>query len=567
MPQASSPGTSWSWTVAIQFIKRLPLLAALMLAAPDPMTRGAVAPAFDDITVTSGVVFRHYAAKTAAKLLPETMGAGVALLDYDQDGLLDLYFVNGAASRTGSKAGTPEANRLFRNSGDGKFSDVTNRLGLSGNGYGMGAAVGDFNGDGYPDLYVTGVGRNYLYRNNRGVSFTEVAVEAGVAGSGWSTSAVWVDYDRDGLLDLVVGRYLDWDWNKNYYCGDRKPGYRSYCHPDLWNAVPALVFRNEGNGKFADASVASGVAAHPGKVLGIAVDDFDQDGWPDLLFANDSAPQQFFRNSGDGRFEERGLATGVAYNGDGSLYAGMGIDAADYNRDGNPDVFINALAQQRYALFRNTGKLFEDETGRSGIGRLSLAHSGWGAKFADFDLDGWKDLIVAQSHVMDNIELTSPGLRYREELMLLRNRNGKFENAAAEGGPAFQRRMAARGLALGDVNNDGVLDVVVSCNDDAPRLLRGRRPEANSWLLVKLVGRKSNRDGIGAIVRLTGDGAPVQRVYVTAGGSYLSSSDSRAHFGWIESGTKHEITIEWPSGKVQRVPAEPRSVMRITEPE
>ncbi len=496
---------------------------------------------FLDITERSKINFQHAANKTAEKFLPEAMGSGVALFDYNNDGLLDVFFVNSTAW-----------NRLYRNNGDGSFTDVTEAAGLQGRGYRMGAAVGDFNNDGWQDLYVTAVGGNTLYRNNGDGTFTDITAKSGAGGSGWSVSAAFVDYDRDGNLDLVVTRYLDWDASKNRYCGDRKPGYRSYCHPDLFPPTTALVFHNNGNGSFTDVSKTSGLGSVPGKGLGIAVNDFDDDGWPDIVIANDSAPEQLFHNQRDGTFKEVAVELGLAYDEDGKTYAGMGVDVADYDNDGFPDIFINALANQRYALYRNLrGKAFNYVSPATGVAAITANHSGWGAKFFDYDNDGWKDLFVAQGHVMDNIELTEPAARYREKLLLLRNQRGKFTDVSARGGPAFQIPLAARGAAFGDLNNDGSIDVVINCNAGPAVILQNQGGNGHHWLMVNLVGRRSNRDGQGARIRIQTPAGLEQRGYATTAGSYASASDKRVHFGLGTEQIVKLLEIQWPAGGTQ----------------
>jgi hypothetical protein len=342
------------------------------------------------------------------------MSGGVAMFDFDNDGWLDLFFVNGAAltdpmppGRAPDKTDPRYWNRLYKNNRDGTFTDVTERAGLQGTGYGMGVAVGDFDNDGFPDLYVTSLGANTLYRNNGDGTFTDITAKAGVAADGWSTGACFIDYDRDGRLDLMVSRYVEWGFDRNPYCGERRPGYRAYCHPDQFKPATHLLYRNNGDGTFRDVSELSGFGKVPSKGLGVAVNDFDRDGWPDIVVANDSAPEQLFRNNHDGTFTNVALGLGMAYDEDGKTFAGMGVDFADYDNDGWPDVFINALANQRYALFKNSkATAFDYVSGPSGVAGLTTLHSGWGAKFVDYDNDGWKDLIVAQGHVMDNIELT-----------------------------------------------------------------------------------------------------------------------------------------------------------------
>ena len=521
----------------------------------------AVLPQFRDVTEASGVRFRNAASHTPEKYLLESMTGGVAMFDYDGDGWLDLFFVNGAALSNpmgpGDKPDKSDPrywNRLYRNNRDGTFTDVTEKAGLRGHSYGMGVAVGDYDNDGRPDLYVTNFGSNILYRNNGDGTFTDVTEKAGVAGGGWSVSACFVDFDRDGRLDLVVTRYLDWDFSRNPYCGERKAGYRAYCHPDQFRAATHLVYRNNGDGTFTDVSAKSGVAAAPGKGLGIAVNDFDRDGWPDLFIANDSFPQQLFRNKRDGTFEEMGLIQGLAYDDDGHTFAGMGADFQDYDNDGWPDVFVNALANQRYGLFRNVSGAFEYVSGPSQVAAITQQHSGWGAKFADFDNDGWKDIFVAQGHVMDNIELTQPSLKYLEPPLLMRNAgNGKFVDVSARGGDIFRTPLAARGAAFGDLNNDGFLDVAINCNDRPAVILRNEGGNGNHWLMLDLVGTASNRDGIGAKIRVVSESGLVQHSMVSRAGSYLSSNDKRAHFGLGSAKRAALVEIAWPSGTLQKL--------------
>jgi enediyne biosynthesis protein E4 len=516
---------------------------------------------FEDVAAKSGVRFRHAAGKTSEKYLPESMGAGVAMLDYNNDGLLDLFFVNGAALRDPMPPGyKPEKsdqrywNRLFRNNGDGTFTDVTLAAGLRGEGYGMGVAAGDFNNDGLPDLYVTSFGGNRLYRNNGDGTFSDVTEKAGVGGSGWCMGACFVDYDRDGHLDLIVTRYLDWDFSQNIYCGERRPGYRSYCHPNEFKPVTHLVYHNNGNGTFTDVSKQCGLGAVPSKGLGIAINDFDQDGWPDVAVANDSFPEQLFRNNRDGTFTEVATEWGLSYDEDGKTFAGMGIDFADYDNDGWPDVFIDALTSQRYALFRNQkARTFNYVSGQTGIANITANHSGWGAKFIDYDNDGWKDLFVVQGHVMDNIELTQPSSRYREPLLLMRNRKGRFEDVSRQNGQVFQVSLAARGAAFGDLNNDGLVDVAINCNDGPALVLMNRGGNGNHWLLVNTIGSRSNRDGIGAQIRLVSRSVGEQFGFVSTGGSYVSASDKRVHFGLGQDSIVRLVEIKWPSGVVQRL--------------
>ena len=482
------------------------------------------------------------------------------MFDYNNDGLLDLFFVNGAKLQDPMPAGaTPDKsdprfwNRLYRNNGDRTFTDVTESAGVRGHSYGMGVATGDYDNDGNVDLLVTNLGGNILYHNNGDGTFTDVTAKAGVAGSGWCTGACFVDYDRDGRLDLIVTRYMDWNFALNVYCGQHRPGYRAYCHPDQFNPASYLVYHNNGDGTFTDVSKHSGIAASPGKGLGISINDFDGDGWPDIFVANDSVAEQLFRNNHDGTFTEEALLAGVAYSGNGDVFAGMGTDFEDYNNDGWPDIFVNALGNQKYTLLRNNKGTFEDVTDESGVGAITILDSGWGTKMFDYDNDGWRDIFVAQGHVMDNIELTEPSLRYLEPLLLMKNTKGHFRDVSRQSGPAFRIPWAARGAAFGDLDNDGFVDVAINCNDGNAIILHNDGGNGNHWLLICLIGAASNRDGIGAKIRLVADDGLVQYGFVSTAGSYLSASDKRVHFGLGVSKTARLIEVSWPSGVVQRL--------------
>ena len=536
------------------------LLLALLtvwIVAPQAVQR---LPEFEDSSAALNIPFQTASSATSQKYLPESMLGGVAVLDYDGDGWMDLYFVNGAAladpmppGKQPDKSDPRYWNRLYRNNGNGTFTDVTAKAGVQGNFYGMGAAAADYDNDGRTDLYVTNLGQNILYHNNGDGTFTDVTKQAGVAGGGWSASAAFFDYDRDGLLDLVVTRYVEWSFDANPYCGEKLLGRRAYCHPDRFRPKSHLLFHNNGDGTFTDRSAATGLAAHPGKGLGIAINDFDRDGWPDILVANDSSPQQLFRNKHDGTFEEIALAGGLAYDDDGRTFAGMGVDAAVYDRDGWPDVFVNALGNQRYALFRNVKGSFEYTSGPSGVAAIMQLHSGWGAKFLDYDNDGWLDLFVAQGHVMDNIEVTQPSLRYREPMLLMRNVRGRFENVSGASGETFRRPLAARGAASVDWDNDGFIDLVVNVKDGPALLLRNQGGNGNHWLTIRAAGVKSNRDGIGSAIRVVGSEGIEQHGYITGSGSYLSSNDPRAHFGLGSARGVKLVEIAWPSGIVQKL--------------
>jgi enediyne biosynthesis protein E4 len=547
--------TQWS-SFGKNGIVRLAIFAYLpgfitLLAAPQ-------LPQFEDIAAKARVDFRNEPSHTSRKYLPETMGGGVAMFDYNKDGLLDLFFVNGAALRdpmppgkAPDKADPKYWNRLYRNNGDGTFSDVTEQAGVKGRGYDMGVAVADYDNDGYPDLYVTSVGHNVLYNNNGDGTFMDVTGKAGVSAAGWSAAAMFIDYDRDGLLDLFVSRYLTWDFSQDIFCGQTKPGFRAYCHPDQFQPITHILFHNEGHGRFRDVSAESGIANFPGKGLGVAMNDYDRDGWPDIVVASDSFPEQLFHNLQNGKFEEVGASAGIGYDEDGNTFAGMGVDFADYDNDGWPDIFINALAKQKYALFRNREGRFDYVSGPVGMAATSINHSGWGAKFVDYDNDGLKDLFIGQGHVMDNIELTQPDARYLEPPMLLRNESRKFVDISSKSGPIFQRRLAARGVAFGDLNNDGFVDIALNCNGGPAVLLRNTG-NSNHWLIVDTIGQKSNRDGIGTQLHLTTEDGKQQYAVVSTASSYLSASDKKVYFGLGNSNAIKALDIRWPSGVVQR---------------
>jgi len=511
---------------------------------------------FVDVTSQSHLAFLGRASHTRTKYLLETMGSGVALFDYDNDGLLDIFLVNGAPIANPTPKGTiPEKtgpeywNRLFHQKKDGTFEDVTEKAGLQGIGYGMGVAAADYDNDGYEDLYVTGYGGNHLYHNNGNGTFTDVTKESGTGGSGWSTSAAWVDLDNDGLLDLVVLRYVQWDWN-DVWCGEHREGYRSYCHPDIFPAITPLVFHNDGHGHFTDITTKSGIDK-PGKGLGVAIADYDRDGKIDVVVANDSMPQFLYHNKGDGTFEEVGLDAEIAVDGDGRTYAGMGIDFQDYNNDGLPDLVITNLANQKYALYRNNGDAtFTYDSYMSGVAGMTLLHSGWGIRFFDYDNDGRKDLLISQGHDLDTIELNYPQLRYKEPMLLAHNTGKGFVDVSARSGDVFHQAWVGRGMAIGDINNDGRVDAVVTTNDGPAYILRNDTATANHWLTLSLIGHSSNRDGIGAVVKLT-TSTGAQYFTVTTAGSYLSSNDKRAHFGLGGDIVAKSVEIRWPSGIVQ----------------
>jgi len=560
----------------------LALLLCLALSVSGPLaaaqkgsaqsTASSSGEAFVDATQRLGVSFQYHASHTSRKYLLETMGPGVALFDYDNDGRLDIFLVNGAPIGDPTpKGAVPQKtdsqywNRLYHQKADGSFEDVTEKSGLDGTGYGFGVAVGDYDNDGFEDLYVTAYGGNKLYRNNGNGTFTDVTQKAGVAGSGWSTSAAWVDLDSDGFLDLVVLRYLDWDFD-DVFCGEHKEGYRAYCHPDFFKPISPLVYHNNKDGTFTEVAQKIGLGK-PGKGLGIALADYDRDGHIDLFVANDSMVEFLYHNKGDGTFEDVGLASEVAVDMDGRTYAGMGADFADYNNDGWPDIVVTDLANQRYALYENNGDgSFTYATPSAGIGQMTLPHSGWGVRFLDYDNDGWKDLLIAQGHDLDTIELNYPNLHYREPMLLARNTGHKFIDVSQQSGAIFHQPWVARGMAIGDLDNDGRLDAVVTTNDGPVHILHNETASTNHWILLKLVGHKSNRDAIGAEVTLVTATGP-QYATVSTASSYLSASDKRVHFGLGQNGTASKIEIRWPSGIRQTLKDVPGDqILQLDEP-
>ncbi len=560
-PSGSSPSTS-SPTQTPPTRTGRSYSGADPIKRPPPAAPQSQSPVtFADITAASGISFKHAASPTSQKYLIESMGGGCALFDYDNDGRLDIYLTNGAQlldpmpkNASPDKRDARYWNRLYRQKPDGTFEDTTERAGVRGEGYAMGVAAADYDNDGFVDLYVTSYGANILYRNKGDGTFEDVTRRVGVNAGGWSTSAGWFDYDRDGRLDLFVTRYMEWDFQSgSIYCGEQRAGYRAYCHPDNFKGATNILYHQRPDGTFADVSAAARIADPSGKGLGVAFADFDGDGWMDVFVANDSVRQFLYRNNGDGTFEDVGLLSGVGYDENGKTFAGMGVAAADYDNDGQPDVFVTALSNETYPLFRNGGDMtFNYTTNTTGVGQITLLYSGWGTRFVDFDNDGRRDILVAQGHVLDTIEKTSSYLTYKQTLLLMRNTGKGFVNVSASAGQPFSVPLAARGAAFGDIDNDGDTDIVISTTDGAPVMLLNNGTK-HHWLGLVLVGTKANRNGLGARVSVT-DAAGIKQMFdVTSAGSYLSSHDPRVIVGVGAATGISSIEVRWPGGRTQTV--------------
>ena len=502
-------------------------------------------PAFSEVlSSASGISWAHVNGRSADMYLPETTGAGCGFLDYDNDGWMDIYLVNSGTCDFYAPA-TPLRNALYRNNRDGTFTDVTDKAGVAGGGYGQGVAVGDYDGDGFPDLYLTQYGRSVLYHNNGDGTFSDVTAKAGVAAPGWASSAVWFDYDNDGRLDLFVCRFVDFSKAKNKWCGNRETNQRWYCIPRVYEPMPCWLFHNNGDGTFTDVSKESGIAKSLAKAWGVVACDINNDGWMDLFVANDTVPNFLFANR-KGRFEEIGLVAGVGYSAYGRARSGMGVDAADYDQDGWTDLFVANVDQEMFSLYHNNkNESFSDVAVPTGIGSTTRLMSGWGLKFFDYDNDGDLDLLLCNGHPDDKVDGRIDGVKYLEPMLLFRNTGSGLTNVSAQSGPIFSRPLAARGMALGDFDNDGAVDVLVAVNNGAPILLRNNAARPNHWLGVKLVGHKANRDAIGA--RVTYQAGEFKRTRTkVGGGSYLSSHDPRMVLGLGKRDKIDWLEVKWP---------------------
>lgn len=515
---------------------------------------------FTDITALTKINFKHQASVTATKYLPETMGAGVGLLDVNNDGLLDVFFTNGALIKEEMPKGTlPEKtdekfwNRLYLQKKDGSFEDITAKAGVKGIGYSFGVAVGDYDRDGLSDLFVTHYGGATLYRNKGDSTFEDVTGKVGIDVDGWATSTGFFDYDNDGRLDIFIARYVIWDFEKGkIFCGDSRPGYRSYCHPDNFVASTSVLLHQKTDGTFEDASRRAGIAKAEGKALGVDFADFDSDGRTDIFVANDNIEQQLFQNKGDGTFEELALSAGIAFDERGQNFAGMGIDAADYDNDGKPDVIITALSNETYPLYRNIGDWgFDYVTQTSGVAEITILGAGWGIKFIDVDNDGKRDIFVAQSHVLDTIEKTTSFLKFKQTPLLMRNTGEKFQNISFASGEAFNQDFSARGMAVGDLDNDGDIDVVISQTDGTPLILRNEGTK-NNWIGFDLRGIKSAPNGEGSRLVVTDEKDGKQFFDVSNSGSYLSANDQRVLVG-LGDRKAVKVEIRWSGGRVQKI--------------
>jgi enediyne biosynthesis protein E4 len=503
-------------------------------------------PLFRPIPSTlSGITWTHASGRSPAYYLPETTGAGCAFLDFDNDGWMDIFLVNSGPCDFFSPA-TPLRNALYRNNRDGTFTDVTVKAGIGDTGYGMGVAVGDYNRDSYPDLFITSYNRCVLYRNNGDGTFTDVTLKSGIITPGWASSALWFDYDNDGRLDLFVCRFVEFDKAANKFCGNGGTGERHYCIPRIYPPAHSWLFHNNGDGTFTDVSAATGISSSLGKAWGAVATDINNDGWMDLFVANDTVPNFLWVNR-QGKFKDEGVEAGVAYSADGRARSGMGVDAADLDQDGWQDLSVTNVDQEMYSVYHNNKDgTFDDLAPANGLGEATRAMSGWGLRFFDYDNDGDVDLFIANGHPDDQIEVHSGSVTYREPLLLFHNDGGRLKNVSASAGPVFHQPLAARGLALGDFDNDGAVDVLISTNNGPPLLLQNQAAKGNHWLGIKLVGKLANMDAVGA--RITWKAGTLKRTRLKlGGGSFLSSHDPRMVLGIGAHTRVDQLEIHWPS--------------------
>ncbi|HYN22086.1 MAG TPA: CRTAC1 family protein [Thermoanaerobaculia bacterium] len=537
------------------------LAAAFTLeAAPAPQKPAAIR--FTDITKAAGIQFVHNSGRAGKKLLPETMGSGVALFDTDGDGWLDILFVN---SRDWKARGRKSLQALYRNNRNGTFADISKGSGLDVELYGMGVAAGDYDNDGKPDVYLTALEGDRLFQNLGGGKFKDVTAAAGIKNASFGTSAAWLDHDKDGLLDLFVANYVQWSEDKDLWCS-LDGATKSYCTPESYKGTSSKLYRNAGGGKFQDVSQKAGVADPTGKALGVTVLDFNVDGWPDLFVANDTQPNKLYRNAKNGRFVEEGLEAGVAFSEEGVARGAMGVDAADYDRSGRPHLLVGNFSNEMLALYHNEGSgVFVDEAPASSVGRASLLTLAFGVFFFDYDLDGFLDIFSANGHIEEEINRVQPRIQYKQPPLLFRNLGkGKFEPVTAQMGQLNQP-MVARGAAHGDIDRDGDLDLVVTTNHGPAHLFRNDGGNRSRWLRIKTLGAKSNRDGIGAVVRVT-SASGKQWDLVRSGSSYCSQSDLALTFGLGKDPGATVIEIDWPSGAKQKLGAVPgNQILTIQE--
>ena len=533
-------------------MNRRDLLAGLVATAATgvctPIRSGASSSQFpfEQLSAAgSGIKWAHVSGKSSEKYLPESTGPGCAFLDYDNDGWMDIYLVNSGKCDFFNPS-TPLRNALYKNNHDGTFTDVTEKAGVGAGGFGQGVAVGDYDSDGFPDLYVTQYGRSILYHNNGDGTFSDVTEKAGVAAPGWASSAVWFDYDNDGRLDLFVGHFVDFRRELNKPCGIHDDGLHHYCIPKIYSPMPSWLFHNNGDGTFTDVSKESGISGHLGKAWGVVATDINNDGLMDLWVSNDTVPNFLFANRGDGKFEEIGTAAGIAYSEGGRARSGMGVDSADFNQDGWMDLFVSNLDREIFAIYKNNhDETFDDVATATGIGKATRYMSGWGLKFFDYDNDGNIDLFLANGNPDDLISSLHGEVTYEEPLLLFYNNGNSFENVSAKSGPVFSTPWSSRGLALGDFDNDGAVDVLISVNNGVPLLLRNNAAKENHWLGVRLVGKRSNIDAIGARVTYQARDLKRSRMKV-GGGSYLSSHDPRMVLGLGKRDKIDWLEVKWP---------------------